>query len=259
MESQEQKQLAKSEQTRIKLALTFEISDAELSHLTGLFRNLKIDENFSPGQKAINLVKFVKHAIDLKFDKKQIDENHEFVVHHGIPDIDTTKAKLVNGMFLTFMEFNPGIPGFFSIISGIGSAGFGFGKFTIDGLPEKLSLKELKSFKIDKSALLECQAKYFNRNLVPEILSKYPNVRIGVYCQITGCALIPFYAAALKKFDQDGNSDIHILQQAAEMVEKRFSPDSERLERFISQNLFKVIFEELFNYESTVYSIFESY
>ena len=46
------------------------------------------------------------------------------------------------------------------------------------------------------------------------------------------------------------------LQKAMLMVEERFSQKSERLHRFLNQNLFRVLFEELFNHESTVFSIF---
>jgi hypothetical protein len=49
---------------------------------------------------------------------------------------------------------------------------------------------------------------------------------------------------------------MHLVQNAEKMVEDRFLATSETLKRFINQNLFRVIFEELFNYESTVYSIY---
>ncbi len=102
----------------------------------------------------------------------------------------------------------------------------------------------------------KAQADFFNKHLTAETLAGFPNIRIGIYCLITASALIPFYAAALKYLDPEAESDLQILKDAIELTESRFSPDSEKLQRFISMNLFRVIFEELFNYESTVYSIF---
>lgn len=244
------------EQKFAKLALKLDVSHEELIELCKRFSDLEIGENFSPGQKSLNLVHHIKHAISLKLDKKKLDGSHEFSVHKETPSPDQTKAKLVKGLFITFMEFKMGLPGFFSIISGIGAAGFGFGKFPIEGLPEKLGLAEIKTNQLPVGMVTQAQAEFFSRTLTPENLAQFPNVRLGVYSLITGCALIPTYAAALKKFNSEKIDDMHLVQKAREMVETRFSPKSETLSRFISQNLFRVIFEELFNYESTVFSIF---
>lgn len=240
-----------------KLALKLDITHDELDILCQKFANVKIDENLSPGQKALNLVHFIKHALNLKLEDNKIESKIEFPIHKDNPAPDSTKSKLVKGLFVTFMEHKRGLPGLISIVSGIGAAGFGYGKFSIDGLPEKINLADIKANQLPPAILSKAQADFFSTTLVSENLAQFPNIRLGVYSLITGCALIPTYAAALKKLNQEELDDVHLVQKAKEMIENRFSPKSETLSRFITQNLFRVIFEELFNYESTVFSIFE--
>ncbi|MDN5279067.1 MAG: hypothetical protein PWR01_3032 [Clostridiales bacterium] len=252
----EQEYVNEQNQKMAKLALKFEVNHDELLVLCHMFSHLRVGENLSPAEKALNLVRLVKHAINLKFDNKIIDEKHEYIRHYDIPKQDNTKAKLVKGLFLTFVEHERGLPGLISILSGIGAAGFGFGKFKIKGFSEKISLAEIKEHRLPEHLIINSQAEFFNRTLTPENLEKFPNVRLGVYCLITGCALIPVYASILKRFDDQNQDDMHLVQNAEKMVEDRFLATSETLKRFINQNLFRVIFEELFNYESTVYSIY---
>jgi len=239
-----------------KLALKFELSQTELEILCQRFASLEVGEELSAGLKAVGLVRMVKQALDYKFENITIEEKHVFQGAKEAPAQDMLKAKIVRGLFLTFIEYQRGLPGFFSIISGIGAAGFGLSSFQIAEIPEKLKISELKEVDFAEGIILKAQADFFNSALRPEVLSGFNNIRSGVYCQIVGCALIPVYAAALKKTNQENLDDVHIVQKALEMVQTRFSPDSEKLQRFTSQNLFRIIFEELFNYESTVYSIY---
>lgn len=240
----------------IKLALKFELTVEELQVLCKKFGELEINEEFSTGMKAISLVSMVKQAIDYKFENILIEEKH---LIHGLkeaPTPDLTKAKIVKGLFLTFIEHQHGLPGFFSIISGVKAAGFGMGSFAIEGISEKLKLSDLSKIEFNRNTIASSQADFFNQTLTPEVLSAFANVRLGVYCLTVGCSLIPLYAKALKKHDKNGLDDSGIAQKAQSILTQKFSPHSEKLVRFTSQNLFRVIFEELFNYESTVYSIF---
>ncbi len=245
-----------SSEKGVKLALKFELTQAELGVLCSRFAELKINEHYSAGLKALSLVKMVKQAIDFKFDNIVISEKQVF--HHAkeAPSIDNTKARIVKGLFLTFIEYKHGLPGFFSIISGIGAAGFGIGSFEMTEIAGKLTLSDLNSFKVSPEETIKAQADFFDQTLTPENLAGFANIRSGVYCTIVAGSLIPLYASALKKAEGDNLSEVHLVQKAVQMVKEKFSPKSENLQRFTSQNLFRVIFEELFNYESTVFSIY---
>lgn len=240
----------------VKLALKFELSGNELKTLCAKFAELKIGEDFSPGMKAVSLVRMVKQAMDFKFENIVIEEKHHFHPAKEAPLPDNLKAKIVKGLFLTFIEHQRGLPGLVSILSGTGAAGFGYGSFQITEFSDKIRLDDLNRFSVDSELVKKTQADFFDQTLIPEILSKFSNVRTGVYCLIVAGALIPVYAAACRKFSDSGISEEELLQKALAMVKERFSPESEKLQRFTSQNLFRVIFEELFNYESTVYSIY---
>jgi hypothetical protein len=239
-----------------KLALRYEITYAELDIICSRFYGIKIDEKVTPGLKALNLVKLLKHVINLKMDKNDIDASLDFIVQQDPPEPDKTKARLVKGLFLTFLEHQHGLPGLVSTLSGIGRAGFGYGKFRVEGFFETFGIDKLKNHLVSENCIIDHQAAFFDKHLTTENLAAFPNVRIGVYCILTGCALLPFYAATVNMFDDQNKSEAEIIKEAENLVEKRFSPDSEKLQKFISMNLFRVIFEELFNYESTVYSIF---
>ncbi len=232
------------------------MNQSELEVLCGKFATLEVGEELSPALKAVGLVRMVKQAIDYKFENIEIEEKHHFAGAKEAPPTDMFKARIVKGLFLTFVEYQRGLPGFFSILSGIGAAGFGYSSFAISEIAEKISLAELKNIELASELLVKTQADFFNNALVPQNLSGFSNIRSGVYFQIVGCSLIPLYAAALKKFNPENLDDVHIVQKAAELVKEKFSPDSEKLRRFTSQNLFRIIFEELFNYEATVYSIY---
>ena len=244
-------------QDTAKLALKLEINEEELQLVCKKFAEFKIDEELTPGLKAVNLVKFLKHIINLKFDKTPINEEIEFIPQKHLPEIDQTKAKLVKGLFITFIEYEPGLPGIVSIINGVAASGFGIGKFSMKNFSGKLKLGKLNNYNLPQKDITKVQADYFEQTLTPENLSEFTNVRLGVYCQIVGCALIPFYFRVLKHFNEEKKDDVHLVQRAKEMVQQNFSGTSENLHRFTKQNLFRVIFEELFNYESTVFSIYQ--
>ena len=70
---------------------------------------------------------------------------------------------------------------------------------------------------------------------------------------LVGSALLPFYTVAASHATGSTPPD---RERVINMVCGRFSPDSERLKKFLGQNLFVVLFEELFTHESTVFSIF---
>ncbi|MGM0598819.1 MAG: hypothetical protein ACQETH_03270 [Candidatus Rifleibacteriota bacterium] len=240
-----------------KLALKLEINEDELELICRKFAEFKIDEELSPGLKAVNLVKFLKHIINLKFDKTPINDEIEFITQKHLPAIDKTKAKLLKGLFITFLEYEPGLPGLVSIINGVAASGFGIGKFSVKNFSGKIKLSKLNNYEIPKEEIQKAQADFFDQTLTPQNLSEFANIRLGVYCQIVGCALIPFYFRVLKHFNDEQKDDMHLVQEATEMAKARFSGSSENLHRFTRQNLFRVIFEELFNYESTVFSIFQ--
>jgi hypothetical protein len=244
------------EEKTARLALRFEVTLPELNIICDRFKGIEINEQVSPGLKALNLVKLLKHVINLKMDKKEIDDGLDFIIQQEAPATDETKARLLKGLFLTFLEHKRGLPGLVSTLSGIGRAGFGYGKFNIEGFEQYFSISDIKKNLLPPDITTKAQAEFFNKHLTAETLAEFPNVRIGVYCLITASALIPFYAAALKHLETEPKDDLQILKNAIELTESRFSPDSEKLQRFISMNLFRVIFEELFNYESTIYSIF---
>lgn len=244
-------------QDATKLALKLEINEEELELVCNKFAEFKIDNELSPGLKAVNLVKFLKHIINLKFDKTPLNEETEFIPQKHHPEIDKTKARLVKGLFITFIEYQPGLPGIVSIINGVAASGFGIGKFSLKDFSGKIKLSKLNNYDLPEEEIQKAQADYFDQTLTPQNLSEFANVRLGVYCQIVGCALIPFYFRVLKHFNSEQKEDVHLVQQAKAMAQARFSGSSENLHRFTKQNLFRVIFEELFNYESTVFSIYQ--
>ena len=244
----------------LKLALQFNIEPGELAALCTIFQNslaAGIEKSLSAGMQAVLLTRLLKHSIDLKFEEKLIVHDSLPVINdHQEPALNTFKARVVRGMFLTFIEHERGLPGLVDSMAGIASVGLGAGSFKLPGSGRKVKLSELQKSYPDAALVMQSQVALMQKIFSPENLTGYPNVRTGVYSLLTGCSLLPFYAAVVKMSSAEPFEDAEALQQACAMVEERFSQHSERLHRFLAQNLFRVLFEELFNHESTVFSIF---
>jgi len=244
----------------VKLALQFCIEPLELESLCHIFQSsiaAGIEKSLSPGMQAILLTRLLKHSIDLKFEQKIIHVDSLPVINdHQEPQLNTFKARVVRGMFLTFIEHERGFPGLIDSMAGITSVGLGAGSFKLPGTDRKVKLAELQTNYPPVGQVATSQIALMQKLFVPGNLIGYPNVRTGVYSLLTGCSLLPFYAAVIKMSSESMPDDEEALQKAMTMVEERFSHQSERLHRFLNQNLFRVMFEELFNHESTVFSIF---
>jgi len=244
----------------IKLALQFTIEQSELEALCQIFQNSLLsglEKSLSPGMQAVLLTRLLKHSIDLKFEQKEIPEDSLPVIRdHQEPPLNTFKARVVRGMFLTFIEHERGFPGLIESMAGITSVGLGAGSFKLPGSERKVKLSELQTNYPPADLVVSQQISLMQKLLVPGNLVGYPNVRTGVYSLLTGCSLLPFYAAVVRMNDANPSDIDEVVPVAMQMVEERFSNNSERLHRFLNQNLFRVMFEELFNHESTVFSIF---
>ncbi len=244
----------------VRLALQFNIEPSELEALCLILQSsiaAGIEKSLSPGMQAVLLTRLLKHSIDLKFEQKTIHPDSLPVIHdHQEPKLNTFKARVVRGMFLTFIEHERGFPGLIDSMAGITSVGLGAGSFKLPGSNRKIRLAELHASYPPAEMVVAEQVALMQKLFVPENLLGYPNVRTGVYSLLTGCSLLPFYAAVVKVSDESAPDNEAALQKARQMVEERFSFNSERLHRFLNQNLFRVMFEELFNHESTVFSIF---
>lgn len=244
----------------VKLALQFSIEPSELAALCEILQNslaAGIEKALSPGMQAVLLTRLLKHSIDLKFEEKTIHPDSLPVIHdHQEPALNTFKARVVRGMFLTFIEHERGFPGLIDSMAGITSVGLGAGSFTLPGTDKKVKLSELQAQYPPTEMVATRQVALMQKVLVPDDLAGYPSVRTGVYSLLTGCSLLPFYAAVAKMSSSEPVEDDEALVQGAARVEDRFAHHSERLQRFLAQNLFRVMFEELFNHESTVFSIF---
>ncbi|MBU1109013.1 MAG: hypothetical protein KKB51_20205 [Candidatus Riflebacteria bacterium] len=244
----------------LKLALQFSIELSELEALCALFQNsltAGIEKSLSVGMQAVLLTRLLKHSIDLKFEEKIIGPDSLPVISdHLEPQLNTFKARVVRGMFLTFIEHEHGLPGLIDSMAGIASVGLGAGSFRLPGSNEKVKLSQLQKNYPEAALVGRAQVGLMQKILCPSNLTGFPNVRTGLYSLLTGCSLLPFYAAVAKMCSAEPIDDAESLRQASAMVEERFSHESERLRRFLAQNLFRVMFEELFNHESTVFSIF---
>lgn len=258
---QEEKSVAPAVGTAgVRLALQFNIELLELDSLCHIFQAsiaAGIEKSLSPGMQAVLLTRLLKHSIDLKFEQKVIHVDSLPVINdHQEPPLNTFKARVVRGMFLTFIEHERGFPGLIDSMAGITSVGLGAGSFKLPGTDRKVKLAELQTNYPPLEQVADCQVKLMQKLFVSGNLVGYPNVRTGVYSLLTGCSLLPFYAAVYKMSCESLPDNEEALQKAMLMVEERFSQKSERLHRFLNQNLFRVLFEELFNHESTVFSIF---
>jgi len=254
---QDQRQESKSSTTR--LALQFSIEKKELQALCNRFQTAiaKGEQNgYSTGMIAVKLTRVIKEAIDLKFEKKEISAEHLVLAHDSNePPFNKFKASIVRGMFLTFIEHPRGFPGLFDIFAGIAAAGLGYGSFTLPGTDKKIKLSAIRSLCPEEVWLRTTQIELLKRLLTPERLGRFASARIGLYSLLVGASLLPFYAAALGATDRQVSPPEP--EKAIHMVLERFSADSEHLSKFLNQNLFVVLFEELFAHESTVFSVFK--
>lgn len=263
MQDQRQEQEQKQDQPHSRLALQFTIGNSELVAICNRLQTAIIqgaESGLSTGMIAVTLIRIIKEAIDLKFENKQISAEHLVLAHDSRePELNKFKANIVRGMFLTFIEHKHGLPGLFEILGGIAAAGLGIGSFCLPGSDRKIKLSELAKFFPKPAILRQAQIELMQKFFVPERLAGFASARLGLYSMLTGCSLLPFYAASatLNTEQTPGKAEVvPDLQAVSDMVTERFSPESERLKRFLAQNLFVVMFEELFTHESTVFSIF---
>lgn len=245
-----------------KLALQFNLDADELDALCKTLQIIiekEANNGLSAAMIAVFITRTIKNAIDMKFEEKRLVETGSpFVYEYKEPPLNAFKANLVRGMLITFIEHPRGYPGFFDIVSGIASAGLGIGNFRLPETGNFAKLGEIQKNYPDKQLLMQAQVKLMQQLLIPEIIGQFPNIRIGVYSLLTGCALLPFYAAALQLNSTNSGNTEELLIKASEMVKERFSGSSERLQKFLAQNLFRVLFEELFTHESTVFSLYNT-
>lgn len=246
---------------KFRLALEIDITRDELESLCGHFCDAvnNCDSNRTEegiAIKALKITRILRQSIDLKFEKRELSKTCNFVTNLKEPGVDRIKARLIRGMFMTFVEHQRGLPGLIEIISGVSSAGFGTGSFRMLNSEKKISLEQLKKYMPFSNELENAQIILIKDLISVDILSRFTNIRTGVYSLLAGCSLLPFYVACLKMVDESKQDNKYYLEKGAQEIKDRFSPGSERLLRFLSRNVFRVMFEELFNHEATVYSIF---
>lgn len=245
-----------------RLALQFNLDVTELDALCKTLQILiekEVKNGLPVAMIAVFITRTIKNAIDMKFEEKRLIETAcPFVDEHKEPTINVFKANIVRGMLITFIEHPRGYPGFFDIVSGIAASGLGIGNFRLPETGNLVKLSELQKNYPDRLTLQNAQIKLLQQLLTPESIAQFPNVRIGIYSLLTGCALLPFYAAALKLNSTSSGNVEEDLDLASEMVKQRFAGSSERLQKFLAQNLFRVLFEELFTHESTVFSLYNT-
>lgn len=257
------RELNEPQEPKSRLALQFDIGHSELASLCARMQAVIAEHSkkgLSAGMIAVIMTRIIKEAIDLKFENKPLSSEHLVLSHDtSEPSLDIFKAKIVRGMFLTFIEHPHGLPGLFDTLSGIAASGIGIGSFHLPGSGKTIKLKDLQTYYPDSTSLRSAQIDLMRRFLVPEQMLGFASARLGLYCILTGCSLLQVYAAVAQLNSQcsgiqtDTTED---LKNASEIVYQKFSADSEQLKRFLNQNLFKVLFEELFTRESTVFSIF---
>lgn len=258
MNAQGPDQLAVTEeQPKYRLALEFFLSREELEWLCKYFQRELDEKEDNCGVQALKIVRILRQSIDYKFEKTPIGPDMNFVTNLKAPGPDRVKARLIRGMFVTFIEHQRGLPGLFEIVGGISSAGFGTGSFRLMNSEKKINLAQLKEYFPAQGEINSAQTQLLKDLLQADVLGLFPNIRTGVYSILTGCSLLPIYYAYMRMRDQNKSHDKEALKLACEEIKSRFSPESERLKRFLSQNVFRVLFEELFNHEATVYSVFQ--
>ncbi len=253
--------LTAEKKNNFKLALRFTVNQEELQHLCRNLVRLIEDEaakGQSTGMIAVKISRAIKLAVDIKFEDKLINDEEHPVIHEGKdPEFNSFKANIVRGMFITFVEHPQGFPGFFDILSGIAGAGLGLGKIKIAGHEDPVKFEALKQFYPEAEKLRIAQIELIKTFMCPEKLAAFPSIRLGTYTVLTGCALLPFYSACEKlRYPEQKDSEA-CIESACNIVKFKFSGNSECMNKFFSQNLFKVLFEELFAHESTVFSIFQ--
>lgn len=247
---------------KFKLALQFTIDAGELDALCKAIQSLidtESDKGSSGGIIGVLITRMIKHAIDMKFEEKLLFESLDSFTHdHKEPQLNVFKANIVRGMLVTFIEHPVGYPGFFDIMSGIAASGLGVGSIKLHGSENAVKLSKLQQYYPDKKLSQNAQIELLRQLFTADSLSAFPNIRIGAYSILSGCALLPFYTALLKLNTGSTAADESLLIEAASMIRQRFSGNSERLRKFFAQNLFRVLFEELFTHESTVFSLYNS-
>lgn len=245
------------EQPNHRLALEIFLSYEELEWLCKYFQRELDEKEDDCGVQALKIVRVLRQSIDYKFEETTIGPDMNFVTNLKAPGLDKVKAKLIRGMFVTFIEHQRGLPGLLEIVGGISSAGFGTGKFRLMNSEEKINLTQLKKYFPAAGEINSAQTQLLKDLLHPDVLGLFPNIRTGVYSILTGCSLLPIYYAYMRMREQNKLHDEESLRLTCEEIKNRFSPESERLKRFLSHNVFRVLFEELFNHEATVYSVFQ--
>lgn len=243
--------------SELKLAHHLSIELSEFESLCWHFNNwLRQDEPATIAQKALGLTQIIRQAIDHKFEKHTIDNNSKFVLNVPPPEVDKIKAKLVRGITMTFFESNKPLPSIIELIAGVSSAGFGSGSFRISESDKKINLEQLRDYMPFGHILYDPQLKLLNELLTVDFLSMFVSLRIGVYAIISGVSLLPLYAAHFKMHDGSGLSDEQHLVLASQAIKERFRHSSKKIQAFFSRNIIRVFFEELFNQDTTAYSIF---
>lgn len=260
-----QDQTHEQDQPHSRLALQFNIGHSELTALCCRFQTAisqGAEKGLSAGMIAVTLIRIIKEAIDLKFENKILSAEHLILAHDARdPEFNSLKANIVRGMFLTFIEHKHGLPGLFDILGGIAAAGLGYGSFCPPGSDRKVKLSELIRFYPEPAALRIAQIDLMRQFFTPELMGGFASARLGLYSMLTGCSLLPIYAASSTLIAEQAEGKVCLvpdLKIVSEMVKERFCPESEHLKRFLAQNLFVVMFEELFTHESTVFSIFQN-
>lgn len=231
------------------------ISEQDYQDLRSLFLKIANNNTSTIASKAVFLQRIVHDAIKNKLAGNMLSD---IDLSSPMPKPDATMAKVIRGMFLTFLEQRDGLPGLFKIVKGISSIGFGIGSFsfgeritaiTYSDLKRIISASDLKCIEIEQNKLLLELIKSDN-------ISRFTTVRRGSACIILACAFFSVYSALCAKEDQsDTIKEAHLISSRTIILEK-FAPQSKELSNLFAQSMFVQLFESLFSREPTVFSIF---
>jgi hypothetical protein len=218
----------------------------------GINQNL---ENSISNIAVLTLINF-QDAVKNVVNSRNID----FDLNKSIPstDKDPLKANIIKGMFITFLENENSLPGFFKIFGGIGATGFGIGALQFSSPLVNLKKAELLIPSAIEKEIKKCQTSHLLNSISGNYITSFSDFRRGLLCAILSGALIPIYLMAICKSENVALPLEHHVQKAQKIVLEKFNSGSPGVKRLFSQNLFATMFDTLFSHTSTVHSIFSS-
>lgn len=231
------------------------ITEQEYQDLIAIFSNIANDKSSKLPSKAVFLQRSIQGAIKNKLAGNKFTD---IDLSSSLPKPDPTMAKVIRGMFLTFLEQDNGLPGFFKIIKGISSMGFGLGSFSLRKDMSELNYSDIaKVIEVSEAENIEKdQTKLLLELIKSDSISRFNTLKRGTACLILACAFHSIYSALCAIEDKSEKINAMHMKKSKEIILEKFSPQSKELSSLFAQSMFANLFESLFSRESTVLSIF---